>query len=97
MIAVMDGVGSWSANKLIDVGAYTKELSRKMEQVYNSMRDSGDETINLKDIMESAVRLCKNPGSTTVVMAELCNSSKDKEVTLKTCNLGDSGYMLLRP
>ena len=48
--------------------------------------------------MEKSVKKCKLPGSTTVVMAEIENKSvESKEATLKTCNLGDSGYMLLRP
>ena len=41
---------------------------------------------------------CKTKGSTTCVMVELEGEVDDKNrVGLKTTNLGDSGYIILRP
>ena len=38
--------------------------------------------------------MTKATGSSTCVMAEI---TRDDPTTLKTCNLGDSGYLLVRP
>ena len=43
-----------------------------------------------------AVKINPNGGSTTAVMAKI-DGDRKKPVTLKTCNLGDSGYLIVRP
>jgi len=49
---------------------------------------------SLKDILDNASRMTKAKGSSTCVMAEI---DEEDPHLLRTCNLGDSAYMLLRP
>ena len=87
----MDGVGGW-IYKLVDTGKMTKELTKHMYDVYKESREpESNNRRSLHDILDDSVRRVKAPGSTTCVMAELVDDS-----TLNTCNLGDSGYMILR-
>jgi len=45
----------------------------------------------LKDILVEAVKMNKNKGSSTAVLASL-----EEPNVMKTCNLGDSGYAIFR-
>lgn len=62
-ICVMDGVGGW-INKLVDAGAFTKEYTMHMANMY----DQGDYT-TLKDLLDNASKKTKALGSSTCVMA----------------------------
>ena len=84
-ICALDGVGGW-IEILIDSGLMTKELIKHIASNY----DSGSFE-NLHDLLDKSVRMTKAKGSTTCVMAKLEDSC------MSTCNLGDSGYLLLRP
>lgn len=53
----------------------------------------------LKNMLIEAVKKNKNIGSSTAVLASMDlkdNNEGGKDVILKTCNLGDSGYMIVR-
>jgi serine/threonine protein phosphatase PrpC len=87
-ICVTDGVGGW-IRKLVDTGMFTKEYVKHISSLY----DNGEYS-SLKELLDNASQMTKAMGSSTCVMAEL---TKEDPLTLKTCNLGDSGYLLVRP
>jgi serine/threonine protein phosphatase PrpC len=87
-ICVTDGVGGWK-RRLVDTGLFTKEYVKHIATLY----DNG-QYVTLKDLLDLASKMTRAQGSSTCVMAELSDEEPD---VLKTCNLGDSGYMLLRP
>ncbi len=90
-ICALDGVGGW-ISLLIDSGLMTKQLVKHIDDIYES-----NEYNDLKDLLEQSVKRVTVGGSTTCVMASIEDSHSKDEITLKTCNLGDSGYMILRP
>lgn len=96
-ICVLDGVGGWASEGICS-GKMTKELIGHIEQVFNTW-DLDNRRRSLHSVLDKAVGYVKNKGSTTAVLAELSPTFdwNDEEVTLKTCNLGDSGYMIFRP
>ena len=51
----------------------------------------GDNETSLRNLLTESVRINPNIGSSTAVLATLKNN------TLMTLNLGDSGYLILRP
>ena len=67
----------------------TKEY---IQHIANNYDASSNSYISPPDIMDEARLKVKAKGSTTVTMAYL-----DSYNALQTCNLGDSGYILLRP
>jgi len=83
MIMVADGVGGW-ANKGVDPGIFTKNMCKRAAQMYAESFAGRD----LKSILVEAVKQTPEKGSCTVVMASL------EDDTLKTINLGDSGYII---
>ena len=85
MLAVNDGVGGW-AKRGVDVAKYSKQLMRFIKEEYANAPGESP-----KEILGKAAERCTETGSSTNVIAILEGS------TLKTTNLGDSGYMLLRP
>lgn len=87
-ICVTDGVGGW-IRKLEDTGLFTKEYVKHIAALYDNGQYS-----DLKELLDNASKMTKAIGSSTCVMAEI---TKDDPTTLKTCNLGDSGYLLVRP
>ena len=87
-LCVLDGVGGW-VNVLVDSGQLTKEYIRHVADIVG---EGLDLSMPLSKIMDEALAVTKSQGSTTVTMAYLTQDHK-----LKTCNLGDSGYLLLRP
>ena len=97
MICVFDGVGSWTT-KTVDVGAYTKEVVGHIDTVFNTWHLE-DRRRSLHEVLHESVMRVRKRGSTTAVLAELAPvfDESGEEVTMRTCNLGDSGYMLFRP
>jgi serine/threonine protein phosphatase PrpC len=87
-ICVTDGVGGW-IRKLVKTGKFTKEYVQHIAHLYDK-----NEYETLKDLLDNASKMTIAKGSSTCVMAEL---TKDKPNWLKTCNLGDSGYLVVRP
>jgi serine/threonine protein phosphatase PrpC len=89
MICVCDGVGGW-IRKLVETGYFSREFAGHIKSMYLQKQYK-----NLKDLLDNASAATKAKGSSTCVMAELRDEDEGK--ILKTCNLGDSGYWLLRP
>lgn len=87
MITVADGVGGW-ANEGVDVAKYSKQLMRFISEGYSKMLIESP-----KSVLTNAWRRTTETGSSTAVIAILDPQAK----VLKTTNLGDSGYLLLRP
>ena len=85
MIMVADGVGGWT-KKDVDPGKYSKFLCKHIGKVYDETPD-----LSLKETLIEGVKSNPNGGSTTACLAKLEEGGK-----MKTCNLGDSGYLLLR-
>ena len=83
---VADGVGGWEAHG-IDSGIFSKQLVRNMKSHF----DKEGPNQSLRKILVEATRDNSNIGSSTAVMATL-NGHK-----MCTANLGDSGYLILRP
>jgi len=83
-VIVADGVGGW-ANKGIDSGKFSRALTARAKETCGEN--------NQADLLAALTYACANPetGSSTAVMGVL-----DKK-TLRTINLGDSGYALFRP
>jgi len=90
MIMVADGVGGWNDSG-VDPGKFSKFLCKKVGELYNE-----SQTRTLKEILVDAVKENPNKGSSTAVMAKLGTDANDFD-TLETCNLGDSGYLIVRP
>lgn len=86
MIAVADGVGGW-ARQGVDPGLFSKQLCKDIQVIY----DKEGSTKTLKEILIEAVKLNKNQGSSTAVLASL-----EEPNIMKTTNLGDSGYSIYR-
>ena len=88
MLMVADGVGGWT-NRGVDPGLYSKMLCKKAGALFD--HDSDKE---LKEILTIADKAnCYKEGSSTAVMVKLRPGSS----LIETCNLGDSGYMIIRP
>lgn len=95
-VCVMDGVGGW-IEILVDAGLMTKEMVGRIKYEYNQRYLKG-ELQTLNQILDESVMKCKAKGSTTCVMVELEEEVLDPQnIVLKTTNLGDSGYIILRP
>ena len=107
---VCDGVGGWGDLGVCS-GKFSKFLTNKVRELYeSSTRNEKRQQVNtedpkgnkiglLKDILVEGVKANPNGGSTTAVMVEILANEKSegRSATLKTCNLGDSAYMVLRP
>lgn len=88
LIVVSDGVSGW-AYQGIDSGLYSKTLVTKIKQNFDK-----DPSQELKQVLTDSVKSTSYQGSSTCVMVKFDTSRKD---VIKTTNLGDSGYMILRP
>ncbi len=86
LIAMADGVGGW-ARQGVDPGLFAKQLCKDIQQLFNEQGS----TKTLKEILVESVKINKNKGSSTAVLASL-----EEPNVMKTCNLGDSGYAIFR-
>jgi protein phosphatase PTC7 len=90
-IMVCDGVGGW-AKKGVDAGKTAKFVACKVCELF-----SQNPSRPFKEMLQEAVNANPNRGSTTAVMAKVEPKVEGDASTLTTCNLGDSGYMIVRP
>jgi protein phosphatase PTC7 len=90
LIVVADGVGGWGEVG-IDPGLFSKALVKFIEEEYLKNPNG-----TLKNYLIEAVKRNKHTGSSTCVLAKFDKVRENNKVYLKTCNLGDSGYMLIR-
>ena len=84
LIAVADGVSSWG-KKGFDAGLFSKQLTKDIQAIFNEQETQK----SLKEILNEAVKLNGNVGSSTAVLASLHEPN-----LMKTTNLGDSGYVI---
>lgn len=89
LICVADGVGGW-AESGIDPALYSKQLCSIIDVLFRS----GDERylMSPKQLLVDAVKKNQEIGSCTCCLLVLDEKAK----VLQSCNLGDSGYMILR-
>lgn len=95
VIAIADGVGGW-ADSGVDPAKFSRELcgnidrlmEADMERVFSESRYGEDP----KQLLCDAAADSRETGSCTCIVATL----NREEAKLHTCNLGDSGYLLLR-
>lgn len=94
LLAVADGVGGW-ASKGIDPGIFARELCGHVLHLFTEQRSKGVHIsqISLLDILSEGLSRTKAIGSSTFCMASL-DEDGDK---VNALNLGDSGYIILRP
>ncbi len=86
LLAVADGVGGWN-DVGVDPSLYSKDLCSNIMKQHESDPS--------KDLLQVFITACKNTkyrGSSTCTICKI--NSPDK---LEALNLGDSGYLILRP
>ena len=88
LLAVADGVGGW-ASQGVDPAIYSKQLCKNIDELVKQKESYLDDP---KQLLCDAVAENRHIGSSTCVLAAL-NKHKPQIIT---CNLGDSGYILLR-
>lgn len=88
VVAVADGVGGW-ADQGVDPANFSKQLCRNIDSLVYSKQEY---ITDPKSLLIEACSQNNEVGSSTCVIATI---DLEKPL-LRTCNLGDSGYMLLR-
>lgn len=86
LIAVADGVGGWNEVG-VDPSLYSKDLCNNIKNEY--LADQNKKTL---DIFKNACKKIKNRGSSTCCICKIHSENQ-----IEALNLGDSGYLLLRP
>ena len=94
LVAVADGVGGWN-RKGVDPGIFARELCSHVWDAFALQRAEGKKTfdVDLKKLLIDSVLKTKAVGTSTYVMAMM---QQDDNI-IKTLNLGDSGFMIVRP
>ena len=89
-----DGVGGWN-KKGVYPALFSNELCGHFKRIYDEKRDRNEASsqINLKELLVESVQQTKSIGTSTFVAAKI----EENEPFLHGLNLGDSGYMLIRP
>ena len=85
LLVVADG----ESKKGIDSGLYSKQLVAHIKEDFDH-----EPSHELRRVLIEAVAMTHVQGSSTVVMAKFCTMRKN---FIRTANLGDSGYLILRP
>ena len=88
MMAVADGVGGW-AEQGVDPGLFSKQLIRDIQFLH----DKGDPE-QLRLVLYDSVKVNKNTGSSTCTIVTF---KKGEPNMISTLNMGNSGYLLIRP
>ena len=91
LVAVADGVGGWN-RKGVDPGIFARELCGHVWAGYRQ-QVADKQTISLKQLLIDSVAKTKATGTSTFAMALM----DEDDALLKTLNLGDSGFMIVRP
>jgi protein phosphatase PTC7 len=89
MLAVADGVGGWAQHG-VDPAIYSRKLCLNIEKLFTNQPQQY--IYSPKNLLVKAVADNKETGSATCVIATL----DQEQPMLYTCNLGDSGYLILR-
>ena len=91
LIAVADGVGGW-AESGVDPAKYSRQLCSNIDRLVEADSDGARFGTDPKRLLIDAESETREIGSCTCCIAALDRH----EPFLHTCNLGDSGYLLLR-
>jgi len=89
VLSVADGVGGWNEYG-IDPSLYSKNLCDNIFEYYKSFK-----SLSLKEIFIKACENIKHRGSSTCTIATII--TKDNKNYIQGLNIGDSGYLILRP
>lgn len=89
LLTVADGVGGW-ADQGVDPALYSRSIIKAVSTTFNAAQEKYIK--NLKDLVVVSAGQVKVLGSSTLVVAAL-----DPQGTLRTANIGDSGYLIVRP
>ena len=87
-MVVADGVGGWASHG-IDPGVFPKQLVADFKKLFDFNNSQ-----NLLDMLKTCIRLNPNEGSSTFCAVKFDSSNEN---LIETINLGDSGYLILRP
>ena len=90
VISVADGVGGWNEVG-VDPSLYSNNLCSNIIKYYTEL----SETYSLKQIFAKSCKDVKHRGSSTCTIATF--NYKNSKPQLEALNLGDSGYLILRP
>jgi protein phosphatase PTC7 len=98
MICLADGVGSWSQIG-VDVSLFSKALCKHYKDHYiiNSNRYKTTPKNIFIEASRETINTFKHKGSSTFCAAILDATTKNNIKIMRTVNMGDSGYMLIRP
>lgn len=89
LLAVADGVGGW-VDQGVDPAKFSRGLIRAVKDLFPM--NEAKYADNPKELLIDAAGKVKEMGSSTLVLAAIGGDGR-----LNTANIGDSGYMLLRP
>jgi len=89
-VGVSDGVGGW-ADKGVDPSLYSKTLMREARACYEE-KHFNDPLASLKAAAQKANKIM---GSATACILSI-DEAEESHAILKSANLGDSGFMLIR-
>ncbi|EEB06629.1 serine/threonine protein phosphatase Azr1 [Schizosaccharomyces japonicus yFS275] len=93
LAAVFDGVGGW-ASKGIDPSKFSWGLCKQLEQLVSSKQSLMK---NPTELLTSAFNALKKSKTVVAGSSTACIATYEEETCkLRTLNLGDSGYMLIR-
>ena len=86
-----DGVGGW-AESGVDPARFARQFCANVDKRLEGDVDGNEYSKDPKRLLIDAVEDTREVGSSTAVIVSL---DRDEQL-LRTCNLGDSGYLLLR-
>ena len=89
LISVADGVGGW-VDLGVDPQLYAKELCYIIERLFKENQEKYMK--NPKKLLIDAVSMNQETGTSTSIILTI----DDKKPILYSCNIGDSGFMILR-
>lgn len=92
ILCVADGVGGWSESG-IDPANYSRRLCYLIEEKFNDTSKQELYINHPKALLVDAVKDNRETGSCTCVIVTL----DQRESIISTVNLGDSGYIIVRP
>lgn len=95
VLAVFDGVGSWTIDKDINAGLFSKECANITKQLINSSNNNNIALTPLNILQQIWHTICNKKirgGSTACILTHREHASQ-----VQCANLGDSGFVVLRP
>lgn len=96
VLAVFDGVGSWTIDKDINAGLFSKECANITTQLVESSSNNNNIALTPLNILQHIWHTICNKkirgGSTACILTHRQHASQ-----VQCANLGDSGFVVLRP